>query len=43
MTTTSDGRPVMSIADLSQGDELVTRVADGTVTSTVAATTSEEQ
>ena len=43
MTTTSDGRPVMSIADLSQGDELVTRVADGTVTSTVTATTPEEQ
>jgi exodeoxyribonuclease VII large subunit len=43
MTTTSDGRPLMSIADLSQGDELVTRVADGTVTSTVTATTPEEQ
>ncbi len=43
MTTTSDGRPVTSIADLSQGAELLTRVADGMVTSTVTATTPEEQ
>jgi exonuclease VII large subunit len=35
ITTTVDGRPVSRVADLAPGTSLVTRFADGTVTSTV--------
>lgn len=38
MTTTSEGRPVRSVADLAPGTALVTRFATGTATSTVTAT-----
>lgn len=38
ITTTADGRLVRHVAGLSVGDALVTRLLDGTVTSTVAAT-----
>jgi len=43
MTTTADGKIVTSAKDLSAGDELVTRLVDGTVRSTVNATTPEEE
>lgn len=36
ITTTADGRPVPRVADLVPGTSLVTRFADGTVTSTVS-------
>lgn len=42
ITTTADGRPVRTRADVAAGDELVTRVVDGTVRSTVRTMTSSE-
>lgn len=43
MTTTADGRIVTSARDLSVGDELITRLVDGVVRSTVNETTPEEE
>jgi len=42
ITTTTDGQPVRSVADLPLGAELRTRFADGTVSSTVTAADVEE-
>ena len=43
LTTTADGKAIGSAKGLSVGDELVTRLVDGTVRSTVNATTPEEE
>lgn len=41
ITRSTDGRVVRSVADVAPGSELVTRIADGTVTSTITDTSSD--
>ena len=43
ITTTKDGRTVRSVANVSTGDDLVTHIADGTITSVVGTTTRHEE
>lgn len=43
ITMTKDGRTVRSVANVSTGDDLVTHLADGTITSVVGTTTRHEE
>jgi exodeoxyribonuclease VII large subunit len=43
ITTTKDGRTVRSVANVSTGDDVVTHLADGTITSVVGTTTRHEE